>query len=90
MLIETRIKSLFKLKHLFKYLSHYIDKHKLLLLYRSLVVSCLVYGIEVSRNLPKFLIHKLQIIQKKFLKIFTKMNCRTPTLDFHKSSEFNY
>ena len=35
MLIETRIKSLFKLKHLFKYLSHSIDKHKLLLLYRS-------------------------------------------------------
>ena len=29
MVIETRIKSLFKLKHLFKYLSHHIDKNKL-------------------------------------------------------------
>ena len=87
MLIKTRIKSLFKLKHLFKYLIHYIDIYKLLLLYRSLFVSCLVCGIEVFSNLPKFLIHKLQTIQNKFFKIILKVNCRTPTLDLPKSSE---
>ena len=79
MLIETRITSLFKLKHFFKYLSHYIDKHKLLLLYKSLIVSCLAYGIEVFSNLPIFLIHKLQIIQNKFLKTILKVNYRTAT-----------
>ena len=69
-----KIKSLVKLKYLFKFLKSCLPKDKLLLLYNSLVISKLTYGIEFYGENPQYLLNRLQIIQNTFLKIILKKN----------------
>jgi len=84
--IDKKIKALLKLKYLFQILSKYIDRQKLLLMYKSLILSKIAYGIELYGNANKVQINKLQRLQNWFLKLILKKPKLYSTLNLHKDA----
>jgi len=85
---SDKIKSLINLKHLFKYYTNYLPLDKMVVLFKALYFSRLIYGIEFLGKLPNYLLNHLQIIQNAILKIIFKKNKRFSTLKLHKLSNF--
>jgi len=85
---NDKIKNLLKLKHLFKYFTTYLPTDKMLVLFKSLFISKLIYGIEFLGSIPKILISRLQIIQNTILKIILRKKRQFSTLELHKKSKF--
>jgi len=85
--IIKKTKTLTKLKYLFKHLSFYIDADKLLMLYKSLVISNLAYGIELYGSTNKKYIILLQKLQNWFLKLILKKPKLYSTNNLHYESK---
>jgi len=85
---NDKIKHLLKLKHLFKYFTSYLPTDKMLVLFKSLFISKLIYGIEFLGSIPNYLIDRLQIIQNTILKIILRKKRQFSTLELHKISNF--
>jgi len=85
--IIKKTKTLTKLKYLFKHLSFYIDAERLLMLYKSLVISNLAYGIELYGSTSKKYIILLQKLQNWFLKLILKKPKLYSTNKLHYESK---
>jgi len=85
--IIKKTKTLTKLKYLFKHFSFYIEAEKLLMLYKSLVISNLAYGIELYGSTNKKYISLLQKLQNWFLKLILKRPKLYSTNSLHYESK---
>ena len=54
--------------HIFKHLRNYLPLNKLLMLFKSLIQSNILYGLEIYANSPKSGIKHLQLVQNAILK----------------------
>jgi len=84
--VEKKVRSLSKLKYLFIILSKYIEKSKLLLLYKSLVLSKIAYGIEFFGNTSAKNVNIIQRLQNWFLKLILRKPRLYNTLKLHKEA----
>jgi len=75
-----------KFKFILNKLQPFLSKTKLLLLYKSLVLSNISYGIGIYGSCPEYLMNKLQKTQNYFLKKILHCNKRHNTIDLHKLS----
>jgi len=76
-----------KYKFIFNKVKPYLSKQKLLLLYNSLILPIITYGIEIYGSCPNYLISKLQSIQNYFLKLIARRNKRYETKKLHKEMD---
>jgi len=84
--IEKKVRLLLKLKYLFIVLSKYIEKSKMILLYKSLVLSKIAYGIEFMGNTSAKNVNMIQRLQNWFLKLILRKPRLYNTLKLHKDA----
>jgi len=68
-----------KYKFIFNKLRNFLTKQKLILLYNSIVLPKVTYGIEIYGGCPDYLMSKLQRMQNYYLKLIWKCNKRYDT-----------
>jgi len=81
--VNEKIKKMIKFRHIFKHIRNFMSEKRLIILYKSLVVSNLIYGIELFGNCQKYLIKRLQLVQNNFLRIIQRKNIRFHVQDLH-------
>jgi len=85
--VYEKLTKINKLKYIFHQLKPYLGKLKLITLYKSLVVSNILYGIEIYGHCPDYLMNKIQRSQNYFLKLIFRKKRRYSTNALHKESQ---